>query len=93
VCSNLVTVDGPFHVTCKATPAGGNSVQFHATPSFCVNDDCAYDWDFGGTGSGSAVRTARPLFTYDAAGTYTAALTTSTKGSPLAGCTVTVTVP
>jgi PKD repeat protein len=92
-CGNLVTIDGPFHVTCKATPAGGNAVQFHATPSFCVADNCAYDWDFGGTGSGTAVHTARPFFTYQAPGTYTAALTTSTQGTAAAGCRVTVTVP
>ena len=92
-CGNLVTIDGPFHVTCKATPAGGNAVQFHATPTFCVADNCAYEWDFGGSGSGTSLRTARPFFTYAAPGTYTAALTTSTQGSPAAGCRVTVTVP
>jgi PKD repeat protein len=93
VCSNVVTIDGPFHVTCKATPAGGNSVQFHATPTFCVDDDCTYEWDFGGSGSGTSVHTARPLFTYFAPGTYTAMLSTSTKGTAVASCHVTVTVP
>jgi PKD repeat protein len=92
-CSNLVTIDGPFHVSCKATPAGGNAVQFHATPTFCVDDNCNYNWDFGGSGSGSGVQTARPLFTYFAPGTYTAKLSTSTKGTAVASCQVTVTVP
>ena len=93
VCTNVVTIDGAFHLSCKATPTGGDSVQFHATPTFCVNNECTYTWDFGGNGSGSGVHTARPLFTYFGDGTYTASLTASTKGSPAAGCKVTVTVP
>jgi PKD repeat protein len=95
VCSNVVTVYGTFRMlSCKATPTGGGTVQFHATPSFCLFDDCAYEWDFGGSGGGFGLRTARPLFTYDASGTYTATLSASTdQGQQAASCGVTVTVP
>ena len=95
ICSNVVTVYGAFRLlSCKATPAGGNAVQFHATPSFCLDDNCAYAWDFGGGGSGNSVRTARPFFTYAGPGTYTATLAASTDGGrQAAACKVTVTVP
>ena len=95
VCSDTVTLYGVFRLlSCKATPVGGHAVQFHATPSFCLFDDCAYQWDFGGGGSGFGVRTARPLFTYDASGTHTATLNASTdRGRQTAACRVTVTVP
>jgi PKD repeat protein len=95
VCSNTVTLYGVFRLlSCKATPTGGRAVQFHATPSFCLFDDCAYQWDFGGSGSGFGVHTARPLFTYDASGTYSATLSASTDGGQAAAaCRVTVTVP
>jgi PKD repeat protein len=95
VCSHVVTIYGVFRLlSCKATPVGGHTVQFHATPSFCLFDDCAYGWNFGGGGSGSGLRTARPLFTYDVAGTYTATLDASTDGgAEVAGCRVTVSVP
>jgi PKD repeat protein len=95
VCSNTVTLYGVFRLlSCKATPTGGRGVQFHATPSFCLFDDCAYQWDFGGGGSGFGVHTARPLFTYDASGTYTATLSASTDGGQAAAaCRITVTVP
>jgi PKD repeat protein len=95
VCANVVTVYGDFRLlSCKATPTGSRTVQFHATPSFCLFDDCTYEWDFGGTGGGFGVRTARPLFTYDASGTYTATLNASTDGrGHTASCRVTVTAP
>jgi len=95
VCNNVVSVYGDFRLlSCKATPMDGTAVQFHATPSFCLFDRCAYAWDFGGSGSGSSVLTARPLFTYAAPGTYTASLTASTDGgNQSAACKVTVTVP
>jgi len=95
VCSHTVTLYGVFRLlSCKATPTGGRTVQFHATPSFCLFDDCAYQWDFGGSGSGFGVHTARPLFTYDASGTHTATLSASTDGGQAAAaCRVTVTVP
>jgi PKD repeat protein len=95
VCSNVVTVYGAFRLqSCKATPVGGQTVQFHATPSFCLFDDCTYEWGFGGGGSGFGVRSARPLFTYDTSGTYTATLEATTSGgAPTASCRVTVTVP
>jgi PKD repeat protein len=95
VCSNTVTLYGVFRLlSCKATPVGGRAVQFHATPSFCLFDDCAYQWDFGGSGGGFGVHTARPLFTYDASGTYVATLNASTDGgSQGAACQVKVTVP
>jgi len=95
VCNNVVSVYGDFRLlSCKATPVGDTAVQFHATPSFCLLDRCAYAWDFGGSGSGSSVLTARPLFTYAAPGTYTANLTASTDGgNQSAACKVTVTVP
>jgi PKD repeat protein len=95
VCANIVTVYGDFRLlSCKATPTGSRTVQFHATPSFCLFDDCTYEWDFGGTGGGLGVRTARPLFTYDASGTYTATLNASTDGrGHTASCRVTVTAP
>jgi hypothetical protein len=95
VCTNLVTVYGNFRLlSCKATPMGGRAVQFHATPSFCLFDDCAYTWDFGGSGSGPGVRGARPLFTYDVGGVHTATLNASTdKGRQAASCRVTVEVP
>jgi PKD repeat protein len=95
VCSNIVTIYGNFHLlSCKATPMGGRAVQFHATPSFCLFDDCAYQWDFGGTGSGPGVHGARPLFTYDVGGPHTATLNASTdKGRQAASCRVTVNVP
>jgi PKD repeat protein len=94
VCSNVVTVYGVFRVTCRATPVGGNAVQFHAIPTFCLFNDCDYAWSFGGPGSGSSVRTARPLFTYAGPGTYTAHLDASTnRGAQAASCQVTVTVP
>ena len=94
-CANVVTVYGAFHLSCKGTPSGGTSVQFHATPSFCLFNECSYSWDFGGAGSGHATETARPLFTYAAGGTYTASLNASTggRGGPSASCKVTVTVP
>jgi hypothetical protein len=94
VCSNIVTIYGDFRLSCKATPMGGRAVQFHATPSFCLFDDCAYTWDFGGSGSGPGVRGARPLFTYDVGGIHTATLNASTdKGRQAASCEVTVEVP
>ena len=95
VCSKVVTVYGTFRLlSCKATPTGGRAVQFHATPSFCLFDDCAYEWNFGGSGSGFGVRTARPLFTYGASGTYVATLNASTdRGRQAAACRVTVNVP
>ena len=95
ICANVVTVYGDFRLqSCKATPKGSRTVQFHATPSFCLFDDCTYEWDFGGTGSGLGVRTARPLFTYDASGTYVATLNASTDGrGQTASCQVTVTAP
>lgn len=95
VCRNDVTIYGAFHVECRATPQGGNKVQFHAIPSFCLYNQCTYSWDFGGAGSGARTDEARPVFTYNTAGTYTASLDTSTagKGGPTASCRVTVTVP
>jgi PKD repeat protein len=95
ICTNTVTVYGVFRLnSCKATPTGGTTVQFHATPSFCLFDDCAYSWDFGGGGGGSGLLTARPLFTYSGPGTYTAHLDASTNGGKQsASCNVTVTVP
>ena len=95
VCSRIVTVYGDFRLlSCKATPMGSRTVQFHATPSFCLFDDCSYQWSFGGTGSGHGLLTARPLFTYDASGTYTATLTAATAGrGNNASCQVTVTAP
>jgi PKD repeat protein len=95
LCSNVVTVYGPFALSsCKATVAGGTTVQFHATPTFCILDHCAYAWDFGGAGGGTSLLTARPLFTYAAPGTYTASLSASTDGgAQSAACRVTVTVP
>ncbi len=91
-CSNLVTVYGNFHATCRATKAGDTAVQFHVIPSFCVLNQCSYLWDFGGAGAGSGVNTARPLFTYAAPGTYTARVGVGTSGAS-GGCGVTVTVP
>jgi PKD repeat protein len=91
-CSNVVTVYGAFRVTCRSTKNGGNTVQFHAVPTFCLFNQCSYVWDFGGPGAGSATRTARPLFTYGAPGTYTASLTASTDGVS-GSCKSTVTVP
>ena len=95
VCSNIVTIYGEFRLlSCKATPMGGRTVQFHATPSFCLFNDCGYQWDFGGSGSGPGVKGARPLFTYDVGGTHTATLNASTdKGRLAASCRVTVEVP
>jgi PKD repeat protein len=95
VCANVVTVYGVFRLlSCKATPTGGRTVQFHATPSFCLFDDCAYDWDFGGSGGGVGLRTARPLFTFDVSGSHTASLVASTdRGAQSASCVVTVEVP
>ena len=95
VCTNLVTLYGEFRLlSCKATPMGGRAVQFHATPSFCLFDDCAYAWDFGGSGSGPGVHGARPLFTYDVGGVHTATLDASTNGGrQAASCRVTVEVP
>ena len=95
VCSNVVTVYGEFRLlSCKATPMGGRTVQFHATPSFCLFNDCAYAWDFGGGGSGPGVKGARPLFTYDVGGVHTATLNASTNGGrQAASCRVTVEVP
>jgi PKD repeat protein len=95
VCTNLVTLYGEFRLlSCKATPMGGRSVQFHATPSFCLFNDCDYAWDFGGSGSGPGVRGARPLFTYDVGGVHTATLNASTDGGrQTASCRVTVEVP
>ena len=95
VCSNVVTIYGNFRLlSCKATPMGGRTVQFHATPSFCLFNDCAYEWDFGGGGSGTGVRGARPLFTYDVGGPYRATLNASTDGrAQSASCQVTVEVP
>ena len=95
ICSNTVTVYGVFRLnSCKATPTGGTTVQFHAIPSFCLFNDCGYSWDFGGGGGGSGLLTARPLFTYAGPGTYTATLDASTDGGGLsASCKVTVTVP
>src|SRR5262249_3010250 len=52
VCRNVVTIYGAFHVECRATPEGGNKVQFHAIPSFCLYNECSYSWNFGGAGSG-----------------------------------------
>ena len=95
ICTHIVTVYGDFRLqSCKATPMGSRTVQFHATPSFCLFNDCTYEWNFGGTGSGTGVHTARPLFTYDSSGTYTATLDASTRGrgNP-ASCQVTVTAP
>ncbi len=95
ICSHVVTIYGTFRMnSCKANPVGGTTVQFHATPSFCLFNQCGYDWNFGGGGSGSGVPTARPLFTYSGPGTYTASLNASTNGGRLgAACSVTVTVP
>ena len=95
VCSNVVTVYGTFRLQdCRARPVGGLTVQFHAIPSFCLFDNCRYDWNFGGSGSGFSQRTARPLFTYDLPGTYTAFLDASTDdGARTAACRVEVTVP
>jgi len=95
VCSRIVTVYGEFRLlSCKATPMGAATVQFHATPSFCLFDDCAYGWNFGGPGRGHGLLTARPLFTYDTPGTYTATLDASTAGrGNKASCEVTVTAP
>jgi PKD repeat protein len=95
ICAHTVTVYGDFRLqSCKATPMGSRTVQFHATPSFCLFDDCTYEWNFGGTGSGRGLLTARPLFTYDASGTYTATLSASTQGrGNTASCQVTVTAP
>jgi PKD repeat protein len=95
VCSNVVTIYGNFRLlSCKATPMGGRTVQFHATPSFCLFNDCAYEWDFGGTGSGPGAHGARPLFTYDVGGPHTATLNASTDGrAQAASCQVTVEVP
>jgi hypothetical protein len=95
VCSNIVTIYGDFRLlSCKATPMGGRAVQFHATPSFCLFNDCAYEWNFGGGGSGTGVHGARPLFTYDTSGTHTATLNAFTNGRKLAAsCGVTVDVP
>lgn len=95
VCSNIVTIYGNFRLlSCKATPMGGRAVQFHATPSFCLFNDCAYEWNFGGSGSGTGVHGARPLFTYDVGGVHTATLNAFTNGRRLAAsCGVTVEVP
>jgi PKD repeat protein len=92
VCSRIVTVYGDFRLlSCKATPMGGGSVQFHATPSFCLFDDCTYQWNFGGPGSGRGQLTARPFFTYNVPGTYVATLTAATAGrGNNASCQVTV---
>jgi PKD repeat protein len=94
VCSNVVTIYGDFRLSCKATPMGGRTIQFHATPSFCLFNDCTYAWDFGGGGSGPGVRGARPLFTYDVGGVHTATLNASTdRGRQAASCRITVEVP
>jgi large repetitive protein len=92
VCSRIVTVYGDFRLlSCKATPMGGGSVQFHATPSFCLFDDCTYQWNFGGPGSGRGLLTARPFFTYNVPGTYVATLSAATAGrGNNASCQVTV---
>jgi PKD repeat protein len=95
VCRNVVTIYGVFQVECRATPEGGTKVQFHAIPTFCLFNACSYSWNFGGGGTGVRTDTARPVFTYDGPGTYTATLDTSTagRGGPSASCKVTVTVP
>jgi PKD repeat protein len=95
VCSNIVTIYGTFRLlSCKATPMGGRAVQFHATPSFCLFNDCTYEWDFGGGGGGTGVHGARPLFTYDVGGPHTATLNAFTDGrGQAASCRVTVEVP
>ncbi len=95
VCRNVVTIYGLFHLDCRGTPDGGTRVQFHVIPSFCLFNACSYSWDFGGAGSGVRTDTARPVFTYNAPGTYTASLDASTagRGGPTASCKVTVTVP
>lgn len=95
ICSNVVTLYGTFRLlSCKARPTGGTTVQFHATPSFCLFNDCDYAWDFGGAGTGFGLRSARPLFTYTTGGTHVATLTASTdRGAQSASCKVSVTLP
>jgi PKD repeat protein len=95
VCRDVVTIYGVFRLDCRATPDGGTRVQFHATPTFCLFNACSYSWNFGGAGRGVRTDTARPVFTYNAPGTYTATLDATTAGrrGPAAACKVTVSVP
>jgi PKD repeat protein len=91
-CTTTVYVYGDLSATCRSQPIGGNSAHFHVLPSFCVADECQYEWDFGGAGSGTGGSGARPDFTYSASGTYTATATVST-AKQTATCRTTVTVP
>jgi hypothetical protein len=71
VCSNIVTIYGNFRLlSCKATPMGGRAVQFHATPSFCLFNDCDYEWDFGGSGAAPACRRAAAVHLRRGRGPY-----------------------
>jgi PKD repeat protein len=91
-CTTDVYVYGDLSASCRSQPIGGTDVHFRVVPSFCVADDCRYEWDFGGPGSGTGVNGPRPDFSYSAGGTYTATATVFT-ARRTATCRTTVTVP
>jgi PKD repeat protein len=91
-CTTDVYVYGDLSASCRSQPIGGTDVHFRVVPSFCVADDCRYEWDFGGPGSGVRLDEAQPNFSYTFGGTYTATATVRT-GRRTATCRTTVTVP
>ena len=91
-CTTNVYVYGDLSAECRAQVIGETLVHFRVVPSFCVADDCRYEWNFGGPGSGVRLDEAQPNFAYTFGGTYTATATVRT-GRRAATCHITVTVP
>jgi PKD repeat protein len=91
-CTTDVYVYGELSASCRSQVIGGTDVHFRVVPSFCFADDCRYEWDFGGAGSGVRLDGPQPNFSYSAGGTYTATATVFT-ARRTATCRTTVTVP
>jgi hypothetical protein len=94
VCSRIVTVYGEFRLlSCKATPMG-RPRSSSTLPQLLLVRRLRVRVELRGAGPRHGLLTARPLFTYDTPGTYTATLDASTAGrGNKASCEVTVTAP
>jgi len=91
-CTTNVYVYGELSADCRSQVIGGTDVHFRVVPSFCVADDCRYEWDFGGPGAGVRLDGPQPNFSYAFGGTFTATATVFT-ARRTATCQTTVTVP
>jgi len=85
-------INQPPTAAAAASPASGDvplTVQFTATASDADGTIASYSWVFG---DGHTSATQNPLYTYNAAGTYTAALTVTDDNGATAVDSVTITV-